>query len=109
MIEQAHPDYNADTERLRVALRVANARIAEMEAQINAQRAELDKIDIGEQISQLQNAISAILGRALAGYTDDYKHVVDGRTSIQWGEVEQAMYAAIDTALRTDGAAGVLE
>lgn len=49
-----------------------------------------------QRIDQLKKTLSNILGRALAGYTDDYKFVVDGRTYIQWGKVEKDMHAAID-------------
>ena len=44
----------------------------------------------------LKEDISHILGRALAGYTDDYKLITDGHTYIQWGKVEQDIHAAID-------------
>lgn len=44
----------------------------------------------------LAHSVSDILARALAGYTEDYKHhSADGRTYIQWGKVEQDMHAII--------------
>ena len=48
------------------------------------------------ELHALKESISHILGRALAGYTDDYKHITEGHTFIQWGKVEQDMHAAID-------------
>jgi len=47
-------------------------------------------------LQALKERISHILGRALAGYTDDYKLITEGHAYIQWGKVEQDMHAAID-------------
>ena len=52
-----------------------------------------------QEAIRLKQTISDILGRALAGYTDDYKLVQDGHTYIQWGEVEKDMHTAIDEML----------
>ena len=61
------------------------------------------------ELHALKQTISSILGRALAGYTDDYKHITEGHTYIQWGKVEQDIHAAIDALgkddLRTWGSA----
>lgn len=50
-------------------------------------------------MDELKKEISNILGRALAGYKDDYKiHHTDGHTYIAWGAVERDMHTAVDSA-----------
>ena len=56
-----------------------------------------------DELHALKQTISSIQGRALAGYTDDYKHITEGHTFIQWGKVEQDMHAAIDALIPEEG------
>lgn len=44
----------------------------------------------------IRDSISDILGRALAGYTEDFKLVENGQTYIRWGQVQDAIRALFD-------------
>ena len=46
-----------------------------------------------------QKQIGSILSRALAGYTDDYKHIVNGASYVQWGRVQDDINAVVAAAL----------
>jgi len=50
----------------------------------------------------LSQEISGILQRAMAGYTDDYKHVVNGVPYVQWGLVQVDIVMAIGRALAAE-------
>ena len=50
--------------------------------------------------TSLKQAISKILGRALAGYKDDYKYKTKQGIFIRWGRVEKDIHAAIDEFLK---------
>lgn len=48
-------------------------------------------------IEDLKKKVSDILGRALAGYRDDYKiNHADGRVYVAWGTVERDIHAAVE-------------
>jgi len=48
----------------------------------------------------LKKAISKILGKALAGYKDDYKYKTKQGIFIRWGRVEKDLHVAVDKFLK---------
>jgi hypothetical protein len=57
------------------------------------------------QKEPLGRAISGILIRANAGYTDDYKIELQGAKYIQWGKVEEDIHALVDDQMEQNRAA----
>ena len=58
-------------------------------------------IDLDATKGTLEDRVMDIIQRALAGYTDDYKHETQGRIYVRWGAVENDIRAAIASDVAT--------